>query len=126
MVADPRETVCAVLNDLVAAVARHAVYIEVLKGIVDGWRRMFFEAILGHNAACLTLYSEGIENSGYYVNSIFISICIEHVFDESRLADGCYVDLVGEPTVNVVVVDNVFQWNARVNWFAVCIYGDGM
>ena len=87
---------------------------------------MFFKVVLSYHAARLTLYSEGVENRSYYVNGVFIGICIEHVFDESRFAYGCCVDLVGEPTVNVVVVDDVFQRNARIDWFAVCIYGDGM
>ena len=87
---------------------------------------MFFKVVLGHHAARLALYSEGIKNSCYHMNSVFVSICIEHVFDESRFAYGCYVDLVSKPAVDVIVVDNVFQWNARVDWFAVCVNGDGM
>ena len=126
MVTHPCELIWAFRNHLVTAIARHAIYVEVLQRIVNSWSSMFFKAVLRHNATCLALYSKRIKNSCYYVHRFVAGVSVEQIFDESCFANRCDVNLVGQPAMDIAMVDDVFKWNARIDWLAICIYGDGV
>ena len=111
MIPNPCKFIWAFRNNLVTTVTRHAVYIEVLKCIVNSRCSVFLKIVLRHNATSLTLYCECIKNCCYYMYGFVARVCIEQIFDESCFANGCDVDLVSQPAVDIAVVDDVFQRN---------------
>ena len=126
MIANPCEFVRAFRNNLVTTIARHAIYVEVLQRIVNCWSCVFFKVILCHNATCLALYSKRIKNSCYYVHRFVARVSVKQIFDESCFANRCDVNLVGQPAMDITMIDDVFQRNTWIDWLTVCIYGDGV
>ena len=124
MIANPCEFVRAFRNNLVTTIARHAIYVEVLKCIVNSWCSVLFKAVLRYNATCLALYSKRIKNSCYYVHRFVARVSVKQIFDESCFANRCDVNLVGQPAMDITMIDDVFQRNTWIDWFTVCIYGD--